>query len=170
MPPDDTPQNIFERIDLAKAQRILGILLRTRCVLRCVANTGSGIGDGVSSTFGSIANGARQAFGGVTEGVASATDCRWSVHLNVQGKARAGVKGRGEGQWPYQHFPQCPSRHLRSCLPCRSHRQRGLVPRESAPPDETHIRAGVEKSELAGNETARVYVEEVQQCVCMIRN
>lgn len=85
MPPDETPQKSFERMDLAKAQRVLGILLRTRCVLRRVADTGGGIGDGVSSTFGRIANGARQAFGGVAEGVTSATDCRWSVHLMYRG-------------------------------------------------------------------------------------
>ena len=80
MPPDGIPQKPSERIDLAKAQWVLRIVLpSTRCILCRVANTGCGIGDGVSSTFSRIANGACQAFGGVTEGVANATNCRGSV-------------------------------------------------------------------------------------------
>lgn len=69
---------LFWSTDLAKAQRVLRILLGPCRILCGVANARGGIAHGASGALGRVPNGARDAFGGVAEGVADSANCNGS--------------------------------------------------------------------------------------------
>ena len=79
MLPPQIPRAGLKSTDL-EAQGILCILLPcTRSILRCISNSGGGIGDSVTRALGCATNCVRHSFGGVSEGIANSSNCILSV-------------------------------------------------------------------------------------------